>query len=361
MTNTNIDRLRTRRRFLRSAGVLAAAATLPGCLGSSAQEVAVYSSLDREFSDPVLRDFSAKTGIETLTKYDVESTKTVGLVNLLIEERARPRCDLFWNNEILHAMRLEREGLLEAYASLARRPFPGWASSPSQTWQGFAARARVFLINKKLAKESGFRPTSIRDLADDRHAGTCAIAKPLFGTTASHAAVLFATWGAEETQNFFEGVQRTAKVLSGNRQVAASVAAGETLFGLTDTDDAAVEIAAGAPVEIVYPDQAENEMGTLLIPNTLCLIKGGPHPENARKLFDWLLDPQIEARLAEGESQQIPLHRDCKARPAVLPTPDPRWAEPDFAAAADAWDEAATFLRDLFVDAAASRTTSNSP
>jgi iron(III) transport system substrate-binding protein len=158
-------------------------------------------------------------------------------------------------------------------------------------------------------------------------------------------------WGADEAQRFFEGVHRTAKVLSGNRQVAASVASGETLFGWTDTDDAAVEIAAGAPVEIVYPDQAADEMGTLLIPNTLCLIKGGPHPENARKLFDWLLDPQIEARLAKGESRQIPLHRDAKARPDVLPTPVPRWAEPDFALAADAWDEAAKFLRDLFVDA----------
>lgn len=351
MARTICDEALDRRRFLQGAGALATIATLPGCLGSSAEEVVVYSSLDREFSEPVLQDFAASTGIATLPKYDVESTKTVGLVNLLIEERARPRCDLFWNNEILHALRLEREGLLETYASPVRDAFPAWASSPNRTWQGLAARARVFLVNKDLAKESGFRPTTIRDLADERHAGRCSIAKPLFGTTASHAAVLCAMWGKDEAQEFFVGVHRTAKVLSGNRQVAASVASGETVFGLTDTDDAAVEIAAGAPVEIVFPDQAEGRMGTLLIPNTLCLIKGGPHPENARKLFDWLLDPQIEARLAEGESQQIPLHGDCTARPALLPTPVPKWAEPDFAAAADAWDEAATFLRDLFVDA----------
>lgn len=345
-----------RRRFLKTAGALAATASLPGCLGSSEQEVVVYSALDREFSDPVLQDFAGETGIATLPKYDVESTKTVGLVNLLIEEQARPRCDLFWNNEILHALRLQREGLLESYASPRRDGFPAWASSPDQTWQGFAARARVLLFNKALADESGLRPTSIHDLADRRFVGQCSIAKPLFGTTASHAAVLFAMWGAEEARRYFEGVRRTAKVLSGNRQVAASVASGETLFGLTDTDDAAVEIAAGAPVEIVYPDQAGGQMGTLLIPNTLCLIKGGPHPENARKLFDWLLAPQIEARLAEGESRQIPLHSDCDARPDVLPTPTPRWAEPDFPAAADAWDDAARFLRDLFVDA-----ESNSP
>ncbi len=47
-----------------------------------------------------------------LSKFDVESTKTVGLVEAIIAERERPRCDLFWNNEILNTVRLEKLGLL---------------------------------------------------------------------------------------------------------------------------------------------------------------------------------------------------------------------------------------------------------
>jgi len=37
-------------------------------------------------------------------------------------------------------------------------------------------------------------------------------------------------------------------------------------------------------------------MGTLFIPNTLAIIKGGPNPEAARQLVDYLLSPEVEAR-----------------------------------------------------------------
>ena len=86
--------------------------TSSGCWSRSAEEVVVYAALDREFSEPLLDEFQRRTGVRVLPKYDVESTKTVGLVNALIQEQARPRCDLFWNNEILHTVRLEKTGLL---------------------------------------------------------------------------------------------------------------------------------------------------------------------------------------------------------------------------------------------------------
>ena len=337
-----------RRRLLQAAGIGAAAMALPGCLGTSSEEVVVYSALDREFSDPVLQDYGGEAGVRVLPKYDVESTKTVGLVELLIEEAPRPRCDLFWNNEILHSLRLQELGLLASYATNSRKNYPAWASSTDDTWQGFAARARIFVVNTELAAKEDRLPTSVLDLADERFAGKCAIAKPLFGTTASHAAVLFAQWGESEATRFFEQVAKNARVVSGNRQVAASVASGETLFGVTDTDDAIVEIEAGSPVEIVYPDQAADQMGTLLIPNTLCLIANGPNPERARALFDWLLRPEIEDRLAKGASAQIPLHADATVRPRVVPDPTPGWAEPSFEAAAKAWNAAAEKLRTLF-------------
>jgi hypothetical protein len=43
------------------------------------EEVVVYTALDRQFSEPILSEFTAKTGIEARAVYDTESTKTVGL------------------------------------------------------------------------------------------------------------------------------------------------------------------------------------------------------------------------------------------------------------------------------------------
>src|SRR4051794_33417201 len=77
--------------------------------------VIVYTALDREFSEPVLKAYEQRTGVRVLPKFDVESTKTVGLTNLIIAEARHPRCDLFWNNEILNTLRLKQKGLLTPF------------------------------------------------------------------------------------------------------------------------------------------------------------------------------------------------------------------------------------------------------
>jgi iron(III) transport system substrate-binding protein len=65
------------------------------------------------------------------------------------------------------------------------------------------------------------------------------IAKPLFGTTATHAACLFAAWGDDKSTGFFRDLKANGvHVLSGNKQVALAAGSGEIAIGLTDTDDA---------------------------------------------------------------------------------------------------------------------------
>ena len=85
--------------------------------------------------------------------------------------------------------------------------------------------------------------------------------------------------------------------------------AGQLAFGLTDTDDALIELEAGKPVKIVFPDSSEDGVGTLLLPNTLAVVKGAPHPRAAVQLIDYLISPEVEAKPAAGPSAQIPLNR----------------------------------------------------
>ena len=321
---------------------------LIGCWGNSGPTVIVYTALDSEFSQPIFDDFEAATGITPLAKFDTEATKTVGLAQAILQERDRPRCDVFWNNEILNTLRLEKAGLLDVYHPPAAQGFPEMYRSPDGTWHGFAARARVLIVNTEDVPEAG-RPTSIRDLADPKWRGKAGIAKPLFGTTATHAACLFAHWGEDEAKEFFRQVKANdTQILSGNKGVAISVAAGRLAFGITDTDDAIIELEKGYPVAIVYPDQGEDGLGTLFIPNTLAIIKGGPNPQAARRLVDYLLSPAVEAKLAAGPSAQIPLNPDVKADVRVETPHTVKPMEVDFQAAADCWDQARTFIRNEF-------------
>ena len=319
-----------------------------GCWSRSGPSVIVYTALDSEFSEPIFADFRAETRITVLPKFDTEATKTVGLAEAILRERRRPRCDVFWNNEILNTLRLEQEGLLKAYHSPAAENYPAEYRSPQGTWHGFAARARVLLVNTERLPEAG-RPTSIHDLADAKWRGQAAIAKPLFGTTATHAACLFAHWGEDRAKEFFKKLKgNEVQILSGNKKVAQSVAAGWLAFGLTDTDDAIIELEAGSPVAIVYPDQGSDALGTLFIPNTLAIIRGGPNPQSARRLVDYLLSPEVEAKLAAGRSAQIPLNPGAGADVRVETPRTVKAMRVDFEAAAAQWNTAREFLRNEF-------------
>jgi iron(III) transport system substrate-binding protein len=332
---------------------LLAVAVLAGCLGDSAsetrQDVVVYAALDREFSEPILDEFAKESGINVLPKYDVESTKTVGLTNAIIAEAARPRCDVFWNNEILNTLRLEDKGLVEAYQSPAAEAYPEMYRSPTGAWHGFAGRARVLIVNTDLVKE-GERPDSIHDLADPKWKGKIGIARPIAGTTASHVACLFAALGEDEAKDFLRSLKTNdVQILGGNKQVAVAASTGQIAFGLTDTDDAIIEIERASPVTIVYPDRKEDELGTLFIPNTLAIIKGGPNPETARKLVDYLLSPAVESKLALCPSAQIPLNPAVVTQPRVETPKTVKAMQVDFAAAAKQWDATARFIQEEFL------------
>jgi len=337
-------------RFVRfeTLFVLICCILLTGCLSKTDNEVVVHAALDREFSQPILDDVGAELGVRVLTKFDQESNKTVGLVTGIVQSKARPQADIFWNNEILHTLRLEKMGLLDVYRSPNADPFPDQFVSSNHQWHGFAARARVLIVNTDLIPDVADRPSSIYDLADPKWKGKCVIAKPLFGTTASHAAVLFAELGEETAKKLLTDIKNNAAIEGGNKQVALKVASGQFAFGMTDTDDAIIEIENGNPVVIIFPDQAENQLGTLLIPNTIAIIKNGPNPERAKRLVDRLLMPDVEERLAKCASAQIPLNDSVEMRSRVEPATPLKIMKADFHAAADGWDDAAMFLRELF-------------
>jgi iron(III) transport system substrate-binding protein len=292
--------------------------------------------------------FEKDGGPAVAAHFDTESTKSVSLYLQLVEEASRPRCDVFWNNEILSTIRLQQQGLLEPYASPAAADYPAFAKARDHTWHAFAARARILIVNTELVKADDM-PASLFELTDPKRKGRVAMAKPLFGTTATHAACLFQALGREKAKEYFRGLKANGvHILSGNKQVAESVAAGQFAVGLTDTDDAIIEVEAGKPVAIVFPDA--RGIGTLFIPNSVMIMKGGPNPDAARKLVDFLLSAEVEKRLAESASRQIPLNPKVQAKlPPSIQTPASTKAMAvDFEQAASLWEEVQEFLRQEF-------------
>lgn len=334
--------------------VVGLAPWLGGCQGGdgpapTAERVVVYVALDREFSEPILEGFEKSTGIEVLAKYDTESTKSVGLTELIRTERERPRCDVFWNNEIVNTLRLAEEDLLAPYSSPTGNEYPEGVRSQDELWYGFAARARVLLVNtEKVALDDA--PRGLRELAAPKWRGQFAIAKPLFGTTATHVACLFALLGPADAKALLQGLlDNEVVILPGNKQVAVEVGAGSVAMGLTDTDDALAEIRQGRPVEMILLDAHDDGLGMLLLPNTLAFVKGGPNPGGGEKLIDYLLSQGIEAKLATGKSGQIPLHpKNADEEIGVDVPKDAKRMPVRFEDAEAQWEAAQEFVKQKF-------------
>ena len=172
--------------------------------------------------------------------------------------------------------------------------------------------------------------------------------KTTSGATATHAAAFYAHWGPEKGLDFFKKLQENEiAVLASNGEVRDRVARGEYAFGLTDTDDANGAIEDGLPAKWLLPDQ--EGMGTLLIPNTVSLIKGAPNAEGAKRLMEYLLSPAVEKRLAESRSIQVPLNPAVDAPDKVPAITDIKVIDVTYAATAAQMDRAAGELRELFV------------
>lgn len=321
------------------------ATLLASCGDHSPKTIVVYTALDEIYSRPILDAFEAETGLDVEAVYDTEAAKTTGLVTRLINEAGRPRCDVFWNNECAQTIRLKERGVLEVFVPQAAAAIPDNFKDPDGFWTGFAARARVIVYNTDQVTDP---PTSIEDFLKPEHRGKGCIAMPLFGTTATHAAALYALWGPEKALDFFRKFQENEiAVLASNGEVRDRVARGEYAFGLTDTDDANGAIEDGLPAKWLLPDQ--DGMGTLLIPNTVSLIKGAPNVDGGKRLMEYLLSPAVEKRLAESRSIQVPLNPAVDAPDKVPAIASVKVMDVTYTAMAAQMERAAEELRDLFV------------
>jgi iron(III) transport system substrate-binding protein len=332
-------------RLLDAARWFLCGITLLSSLGceSNKKEVVIYTSVDQIFSEPIFRAFEHETGITVRAVFDTEETKSTGVLNRLIAESKQPQADVFWSGDPVRPFLLVKRGLIEPYLSASAEGIPAALRAADGTWTGFAARARVLLVNKtKVSKDE--MPRSVLDLTNPRWRGQAALANPLYGTTTMHVAALFAVWGDERARNFLNGLKTNdVRIASSNGEVKRLVAAGEVAFGLADTDDASEALQEGAPIEVVYPDQ--DGMGTLVMPTAVVLMRGAPHAEAGRRLIDFLLGAEVERRLAETAAH-IPLRPGVPTPVNVKPLSAIRAMEVDFKRVAEEMERIQPWLRE---------------
>ncbi|MEY4385525.1 MAG: hypothetical protein RLY20_808 [Verrucomicrobiota bacterium] len=279
-------------------GVLALLGWFTLNLNSELPTVILYCAQDQTYAEPLLKQFEKETGIKVKAVYDSEAVKTVGLANRLLAERSHPQCDVFWGNEELRTRQLAAQNVF--------RETNGWAA--------FGHRSRQIVINTNIVSlERRFpnwrdliehadseigAPTSLRYLTNAIYRGKVALAYPQFGTTGTHMNALRQLWGETNWLAWCRGlIANDAKLVDGNSVVVKLVGRGEVAIGLTDSDDILAGQREGLPVALL-PLGSES----LLIPNTVAVVRNAPHANAAEKLFNWLQKPEVAQRLVEAHA-----------------------------------------------------------
>ena len=309
----------------------------------------LYCAQDQEFAEDILRQFHDQSSLRVDAKFDTEANKSVPFYLELVAEKNRPRCDVFWNNEILSTIRLQRHGLLQPYNSLQASEllsrFPPSAVCDDGTWHAFATRARVLLVNTKLLPEKDW-PKSLLDLTHERFKGKAAMAKPTGGTSATQVACLFEVLGRRRPGATTASCANQIQIASGNKQAAELVGQGKAVVSVTDTDDAMDQVRNKRDVKILYPDRdapADSRMGTLFIPNTVAILK--ELPESGSAPASWSIS--CSARKSRRNwpnpgSHQIPFNPELRQilPPEILEATAVKVMQVDFVKAAELWEEA---------------------
>jgi iron(III) transport system substrate-binding protein len=252
-----------------------------GC-GPGSPEVILYAAQDRVYAEPILREFEEATGIRVRAVYDSEAVKTVGLANRLLAEESRPQCDVFWGNEELRTRQLAARGIFAA----------------TNGWAAFGQRSRRMAV----ASRAPAAPNSIRDLTNAVYRQRVALAYPLFGSTATHLLALRQHWGESNWLAWCRALAANQPfIVDGNSVSVKFLERGEVAVALTDSDDIFAARREGAAIE-ARPVDTE----TLLIPNTVAVIRGGPHPAEARRLFDYLRSEAVITKLIAAGALEAP-------------------------------------------------------
>ncbi len=306
--------------------------------------VVVYTSVDAEFAEMVLAQLEKDTGLDLSVVTDTEAGKTTGLVQRIQAEADNPRADVFWNSELFNTILLARAGLLEPYKPEAAIDIPERYIDKEYRWTACAVRARVLAFDKSVVNPQAV-PAKWSDLAKPEVAPGLAFANPLFGTTKGHVAAMWALWGEDETRKFLTELRsHGAMMVDGNSTAVRKVIAGETRFCATDTDDVIVANAKGANFDMRYLDMGDG--GTLLIPCSVSIIKGGPNPEGAKRVVEYLVSAKVEEMLAKSDSHNIPVRKPLRQK---LGMDWPAETRVSFDQIADAMEASTQAVREILI------------
>ena len=291
----------------RCLGVLASAVAISSMTlsaVSAAEKVNIYSYRQPKLIDPLLKAFTAKTGIETNIIY-----ANAGLEERIQAEGANSPADVLFTVDIGRLTEAKERGIT-ASVNVADvkelAAIPANFRDPEGHWFGLTLRGRVVYASKERVKQDSF---TYAELADPKWKGKICTRSGQHVYNVSLVASVIAHKGEAATEEWLKGVRDNLarKPAGGDREQVRDVQAGLCDIAIANTYYMAAMLRDpkqkewADSVRIIFPDAATT--GTHVNVSGVSLIKSAPNKAAALKLMAFLAYDEGQKMYAEANSE----------------------------------------------------------
>ncbi len=283
-----------------TSAVLAALASLGGA--RAAEVVNVYSFREPGLIDPLLKAFTAKTGIEVNMVFSKD-----GLVERMAAEGANSPADVLLTNEFGLLVQAKAAGVTQPLdSSVLDAAIAPTLRDPEHHWFALTRRARVVYASKERVKQDAI---TYEELADPKWKGKICVRSGQHTYNIALIASMIAHLGEEKAEVWLTGLRDNLarKPAGGDREAVRDVQAGlcDLAIGNTYYMGAMLNNPEQRPwaeaVKILFPNAADR--GTHVNVSGAALAAHAPHKDNAVKLMEYLVSPEAQELYAQKNSE----------------------------------------------------------
>lgn len=287
----------------------------PKAAGQEEKVLTVYTARSESLNNLVIPNFEKETGI----KVEMIVAGTGALQKRVASEKNNPLGDILWAGD--QTMLDSSKDLFMQYVSPEDANMGAAFKNKSGYFSPAFADPTVIIVNKNLAGDIKIERFS--DLINPALKGKIAFGDPANSSSSFQTlmAMLYAMGKdgdpmSDEAWAFVDKfiANLNGKIINSSGAVHKGVADGEYTVGLTWEDPAANYVKNGAPVKVVFPQE-----GAIFPGESVQIIKGCKHPENAKKFIDYMLSQKIQAQVGT-ELTVRPLRNDIKLADYMAPT-----------------------------------------
>jgi iron(III) transport system substrate-binding protein len=301
----------TRRFMITATAIGAATMAIPA--GAFAEAVNIYSFRQPPLIEPVLKAFTAKTGIETNVLF-----LDKGLDERIAAEGENSPADVILTVDIARLAAIVEKGVTQPVNDEAvNAEIPAEYRDPDGNWFGLTKRGRVVYASKDRVTQDSI---TYEELADPKWKGKICTRSGQHDYNLALISSIIAHSGPEKAEEWLKGVKANLarKPEGGDRDQAKAIFAGECDIALgntyyvgqmlTNEKEPEQKDWAGA-IKVLFPNAADR--GAHVNISGMALAKYAPNKDAALKLMQYLASPEAQKIYAE-QVFEYPVDPDTK-------------------------------------------------